>query len=174
MWRPYTGNLYGPKFTLQAFLHLLSVTGRYYIHTSKSELRDRSKVVQKFVREVLEATDRSPEFIQLTGIKDLLEKYINQKAVNQLCENTALETTDGIIKGQVKATTENIDNAIDLISDPLIELFIYDQNQNLIFARHDTDANITHFSKSEFEKLRSRVSSRNINLVEPIPSDPNC
>lgn len=108
------------------------------------------------------------------GIKDLLEEYVNQEAVNQLCKNDTLQTTDGVIKGQVKATTENIDNAIDLISDPLIELFIYDQNQNLIFARHDTDANIIHFSKSEFEKLRSRFSSRNINLVEQILSDSNC
>jgi hypothetical protein len=109
VWRPYTGSLYGPKFTLQAFLHLLSVTGRYYIHTNESESRDRSKVVQKFVREVLEATDRSPELIQLTGIKDLLEEYINQMAVNQFCENTALETTDGVIKGQVKAAVLNSD-----------------------------------------------------------------
>ena len=159
---------------MQAFLHLLSVTERYYIHTNELESRNRSKVVQEFVRGVLKSTDRSPEAIQLMGIKDLLEEYVNQEAVNQLCKNDTLQTTDGVIKGQVKATTENIDNAIDLISDPLIELFIYDQNQNLIFARHDTDANIIHFSKSEFEKLRSRFSSRNINLVEQILSDSNC
>jgi hypothetical protein len=136
------------------------------------ESRDRSKVVQKFVRAVLEATDRSPKVIQLTGIKDLLEEYINQKAVNQLCENTALETTDGVIKGQVKATTENINNAIDLISDPLIELLIYDRNQNLVFARYDTDQNEIHMSESEFEKLRSRLSSQSMGLLEQIPSEP--
>ncbi|WP_143054167.1 hypothetical protein [Halohasta litchfieldiae] len=120
----------------------------------------------------MKATDRSPEFIQLVGIKDLLEGYVNQKAVNQLCENTALETTDGVIKGQVKATTENINNAIDLISDPLIELLIYDRNQNLIFARYDTDQNEIHLSESEFEKLQSRLSSQSLRLLEQIPSEP--
>ncbi|ATW88183.1 hypothetical protein halTADL_1409 [Halohasta litchfieldiae] len=172
MWRRYTGSLYDPNFTLQAFLHLLNVTERYYIHTNELGSRDKSKVVQKFVREVLKATDRSPEFIQLVGIKDLLEGYVNQKAVNQLCENTALETTDGVIKGQVKATTENINNAIDLISDPLIELLIYDRNQNLIFARYDTDQNEIHLSESEFEKLQSRLSSQSLRLLEQIPSEP--
>ena len=148
------------------------MTGRYYIHTNELESSDRSKVVQKFVRAVLEATDRSPKVIQLTGIKDLLEEYINQKAVNQLCENTTLETTDGVIKGQVKATTENINNAIHLISDPLIELLIYDRNQNLVFARCDTDQNEIHMSESEFEKLRSRLSSQSMGLLEQIPSEP--
>jgi len=120
----------------------------------------------------LKSTDRSPEAIQLTGIKDLLEEYVNQEAVNQLCKNDTLQTTDGVIEGQVKATTENIDNVIDLISDPLIELLIYDQNQNLIFARYDSDENHIHFSESEFEKLRSRLSSRNMKIVEQIPSEP--
>ncbi|WP_139210792.1 hypothetical protein [Natrinema salaciae] len=125
-------------------------------------------MVQEFVRGVLGATDRSPESIQLTGIKDLLEEYVNQEAVNQLYKNDTLETTDGVIEGRVKATTENIDNAINLVSDPLIELLIYDHNQNLIFARKDTDENQIHLSESEFEKLRSRLSSRNMSLVEQI------
>ncbi|SEP93975.1 hypothetical protein SAMN04489841_0899 [Natrinema salaciae] len=73
-----------------------------------------------------------------------------------------------MIEGRVKATTENIDNAINLVSDPLIELLIYDHNQNLIFARKDTDENQIHLSESEFEKLRSRLSSRNMSLVEQI------
>jgi len=120
----------------------------------------------------LRSTDRSPESIQLTGIKDLLEEYVNQEAVNQLCKNDTLQTTDGVLEGQVKATTENVDNAIDLISDPLIELLIYDQNQKLIFARYDTDQNEIHLSESEFEKLCSRLSSRNIKLVEQILSEP--
>jgi len=157
---------------LQAFLHLLSVTERYYIHTNELGSRDRSKVVQEFVRGVLRSTDRSPESIQLTGIKDLLEEYVNQEAVNQLCKNDTLQTTDGVLEGQVKSTTENVDNAIDLISDPLIELLIYDQNQKLIFARYDTDQNEIHLSESEFEKLCSRLSSRNIKLVEQILSEP--
>lgn len=135
------------------------------------ESKDRSKVVQEFVRGVLKSTERRPEAIQLTGIKDLLEEYVNQEAVNQLCENDTLQTTDGVIEGQVKATTENINNAIDLISDPLIELLIYDQNQNLIFARYDTDANLIHFSKNEFKKLRSRLSSQNMKLLEQIPPE---
>lgn len=150
------------------------MTERYYIHTNELGSRDRSKVVQEFVRGVLKSTDRSPEAIQLTGIKDLLEEYVNQEAVNQLCKNDTLQTTDGVIEGQVKATTENINNVIDLISDPLIELLIYDQNQNLIFARYDTDENHIHFSESEFEKLRSRLSSRNMKIVEQNPSEPYC
>jgi hypothetical protein len=80
--------------------------------------------------------------------------------------------TQHLFNTAVKATTENINNAIDLISDPLIELLIYDRNQNLIFARYDTDQNEIHLSESEFEKLRSRLSSQSMGLLEQIPSEP--
>ncbi|GAB7093593.1 hypothetical protein JCM30237_07450 [Halolamina litorea] len=148
------------------------MTEPYYIHTEDVDRSERSAIVRAFADATLAVTGRTPGSIRLLGITDLLGEYVDGEAVERLRGDDAVKTGDGTIEGRVEATTRTLNDAIKLLSDPLIELHIDDSEGNPIFARDDTHANRIYLDEDEFAELRDLLGSSDLELLERLPADP--
>lgn len=143
----------------------------YYIDLAAVKSADRSDVIKTFVERILTVTDHEPQEIELFGLTDLLRTYVDDEAVETLQQNEALDPAAAELVGTVPATSQNLDAAIRLVSDPLIRLVIVDERGEMIFARYDTAENQLSLATDAVDRLKSSLKPDELALLERLPPE---
>lgn len=126
-----------------------------HIDVSDIDREEGEELARSIARKVLQASEFEPATIEVMSVHLLRE--VAPESYDTLTRAGDVETEDGL-EGTVEASDETVSAVLDLFHPTLIKAVIRDENEQVIFARHEYAAMEFSLSEDAYEELEAELT----------------
>ena len=134
-----------------------------HIDVSDIDREEGEELAKSIARKVLEASERELATIEVMSVHLLRE--VAPESYDVFARAGDVETEDGL-EGTVEASDETVDAVLDLFHPTLIKAVIRDEDQKMIFGRHEYAAMEFSLSEDSYEELKAELTASEAERVQ--------
>ena len=133
------------------------------IDVSDTDREEGEELARSIARKVLQASEREPATIEVMSIH--LLRDVAPESYDMLARAGDVETEDGL-EGTVEASDETVDAVLDLFHPMLIKAVIRDEDDQVIFARHEYAAMEFSLGEDAYKELEAELTEAEAERVQ--------